>query len=162
MSARVKIITGPRNSGKTRAAAAFAADSRLKGLRVGGVVSEAEVRRGVKTSYTFVDLSSGERALYAVKHGLAFEFLAEGLEFGKRAIRDAVERGADVVIVDECGPLEMRGGGVWGAVHGLPASVPGIVVIVVREGLVEQLIRRLGIDEEEWETLDTGDAPPSP
>jgi len=123
------------------------------------------MRFGEKRSYTFVDLAGGDRSLYAVRRAgpipqgePAFEFLSEGLEFGKRAIRGAVEAGVDVIIVDECGPLELGGGGLWDAIRESRVSFPGTMVLSVRDQLVDEFVRRLGIGEGEWEIVDPAEA----
>jgi nucleoside-triphosphatase THEP1 len=168
MSQKVKIISGPRDSGKTRAAAALASSFRREGLRVGGVLSEAEMRFGVKMSYAFLDLASGERSRYAVRRAgpilpgeLAFEFLSGGLDFGKRAIRGAVEAGVDAIFVDELGPLERGGGGLWEAVLEARGGFAGEIILTVREGLLDEFVRRLEIGQGEWEMLDPRDPPPA-
>ena len=127
------------------------------------------MRFGVKMSYTFVDLASGERSRYAVRRAgpippgeLAFEFLSKGLDFGKRAIRGAVEAGVDVVFVDELGPLEMGGGGLWASVLELRGGFSGEIILTVRESLLDEFLRKLVVGQGEWEILDPRDAPPPP
>ncbi|MCK4601753.1 MAG: DUF2478 domain-containing protein, partial [Phycisphaerae bacterium] len=67
----------------------------------------------------------------------------EGLAFG----REALGRPAELVIVDEFGPLELRGGGWRGAVETLLTASAGVVLLVVRDGLVEE-VRRLYLDQQ--------------
>jgi len=149
---RITVIHGPRDSGKTKTAAALAARMRAQGMRVGGVLSEAEMRSGVKVSYSFFDLGTAERSLYALRRpepipqGVrAYEFLPEGLDFGRRAVLGAVEAGAEAIIVDEIGPLEMEGRGLWDAVRDLLSRFSGEIVIVVRDSLLDGLPGRLGV-----------------
>ena len=140
------IITGNRNAGKTRTAAHFAARLHEDGARVGGIISEARIEGGVKVGYSYVDLATGMRAEYArrktgpVPTGtLAFDFLEDGMAFGCTAIRLAALNGADALFVDEIGPLEMGGGGLWPAVLESLRTFGGQVIFTVRPGLAEKL-----------------------
>jgi iron complex transport system ATP-binding protein len=144
------IIHGPRHSGKTRSAEALAARCRAAGRRVGGILAVATMVSGVKTQYSFLDLAGGDLRLYAVRRAepippglLAFQFLDGGLAFGCDAIRRAARQRVEVLIVDEIGPLEMGGGGLWEPVVELPGCYAGSLVLTVRDSLVGQLQERL-------------------
>jgi nucleoside-triphosphatase THEP1 len=152
--ARVTIVSGPRDSGKTRAALALAARFRADGLRVGGVIAEAECTGGIKTAYSFLDLGAGSRAVYARREqkppapgALAYEFFSEGLAFGCDALRRAAAAPVDVLFVDEIGPLEIRGEGLWEPVREMASGFGGRIVLTVRPSLVAELRSRLGIED---------------
>jgi nucleoside-triphosphatase THEP1 len=156
---RVTIITGPRDSGKTRTAAGLAEVWKSQEMTVGGVISEAVLSGGRKVRYQFQDLLTGARAVYAVLRpspipaGVpAYEFLAEGLLFGCRAIFRALE-GATALVVDEIGPLEMAGGGLWEPARKAVTDFPGRVVLTVRPSLLEELLSRLGLDRRAVEVV---------
>jgi len=147
---RCTIITGSRDAGKTRTAARLASRFREDGLRVGGVISEAAMENGAKVGYSYHDLSTGRRAEYARKKPgpvapgtRAFDFSDAGLDFGSRAIRSAVDAGADAVIVDEIGPLEIGGAGLWPAVRDALHRFGGHILFTVRPSLVEELRARV-------------------
>jgi nucleoside-triphosphatase THEP1 len=144
------IIHGPRDAGKTRSARGLAERCARWGRSVGGILSLAEMVDGQKVSYRYLDLGSAREELYAKRRGgpvppgqLGFQFLEEGLAFGAAAIREAARRGVDVLIVDEVGPLEVQGQGLWQAVRQLPRCHAGRLVITVRSSLVEDLVARL-------------------
>jgi iron complex transport system ATP-binding protein len=147
---RCTIITGSRDAGKTRTAAQIAARLREGGARVGGIVAEARLEDGVKVGYSYVDLATGSRAEYARRKAgpvppgaRAFEFLDTGMAFGCAAIRAAASSGADALIVDEIGPLEMGGGGLWPAVVESMSMFNGQVILTVRPSLAEELRARM-------------------
>ena len=147
---RCTIITGPRDAGKTRLAASLASRFREEGLRVGGIISEAAMENGVKVGYSYQDISTGHRAEYARKKPdpvapgtRAFDFSDAGLGFGSAAIRSAIGAGADAVIVDEIGPLEMGGAGLWPAVRDALRVFGGHILFTVRPSLVEELRARV-------------------
>ena len=151
---RIAVICGARDSGKTSAAEALSGRLRSQGLRVGGVLSEAAVSEGTKISYSFRDLSTGGQSLYATRrrgvipHGLlAYEFLAEGVEFGCAAVRRAAADRVDVLIVDEIGPLEAGGAGLWPPCREILAAFPGRIVLTVRPELLDWLLAQSGMRE---------------
>jgi nucleoside-triphosphatase THEP1 len=145
-------ICGPRDSGKTRTAAGMAERLRAEGRTVGGVLSIATMRDGVKQGYALRDLAGGEARPYAVRRpgpvppgGLAFEFLEPGMEFGREAVRRGLAAGVDALFVDEAGPLELCGGGLWQPLAEARASHRGELVVTVRPSLLEALTARLGV-----------------
>jgi nucleoside-triphosphatase THEP1 len=148
--AGITIISGPRDSGKTRDAARRAQELRAQGFRVGGVLSEAEVRGSVKVLYAFRDLGGGGRKVYAQRKpdpippgGPAYDFLEEGLAFARSALRRACAEGVDAIVVDEVGPLEMRGDGLWEPLQEVIAAHRGRLIITVRPSLLDPLLARL-------------------
>ena len=64
-----------------------------------------------------------------------------GTLFACDAIKRAVESRCDLVVIDEVGPLELRGNGLMPAVE-LALASPVNVLIVVRSSLKEVLQRR--------------------
>jgi nucleoside-triphosphatase THEP1 len=154
--ARVTIVIGPRDSGKTRAALSLAVRYRADGLRVGGVIAEAGLEAGIKSAYSFLDLATGNRACYARRApyppapgALAYGFIPEGLAFGCAALRRAAAERVDVMFVDEIGPLEMGGGGLWEPLREIASGFDGRIVLTVRPGLVADLRSRLGFEDRE-------------
>ena len=142
---RLLLLTGPKHSGKTTAAAALAERARAAGLCVVGLLAESVRRGGVLAGFDVVDLATGRRAALARRGGPpppgrqhvgAFAFLDDGLAWGAPARPPPAGGGADLVIVDEFGPLEMAGRGWRAAVDELIASpAPPAVMLVVRQRL---------------------------
>jgi nucleoside-triphosphatase THEP1 len=157
---RISVICGARDSGKTRAAETLSRRLRALGLRVGGVLSEAALSEGIKISYTFRDLATGRSGLYAVRRRgvippglLAYEFLTEGVAFGCAAVRRAAADRVDVLFVDEIGPLEAGGGGIWEPCRETLAAFPGWMVLTVRPALLDWLRGQPGMNREEVAVL---------
>jgi len=146
--ARFTFITGPRDAGKTQAIRRLADDMRRGGHRVGGVIAEARLHDGVKESYSFVDVATGERRLYAMMRGNGspgYRFLDEGLDFGCAVLRRALDAGVGALFADEMGPLEMAGKGLWEPVREACAASACRVFLTVRPGLLEECIARLAV-----------------
>jgi len=147
--ARAKLIiwTGPKHSGKTTAAEALAESARAAGFSVAGLTAPSVHQAGRLIGFDVVDLRTSARAPLARRgaKGLPrvgdYGFLAEGLAAGERAL-GAAALSADLVIVDEFGPLELRGEGWRARTDSLVARAKGLIVLVVREELVDA-VRRL-------------------
>ncbi len=145
----IAVLTGPIQTGKTTALRRAFADAR--GLRAHGVLQPViDERRHI------LSLASGEvRLLEAepredvVQVG-RFAFSAATLTWARACIDDAVDAETWLVI-DEIGPLELRG-------EGLAASVVSSVeraqqqggprlLLVVRQRLLDRVIRHFELDE---------------
>jgi len=96
------------------------------------------------------DLATGETAVLARRTapgggeaGTGYRFDPRGFALARRAIRRAPVGG--VLVADELGPLELRGGGHMPAVREvLGAGRPAAAVLVVRRALVPSLLALLG------------------
>ncbi len=145
-TARIVLWTGPKHSGKSTAAAALVRRARRCGFAVAGVLAEAVHDGGRRIGFDVVDLRTGARAALARRGGEgpqtagSYAFAGEGLTLGAEALRAAA--GADLVIVDEFGPLELSGGGWREAVEELVVRARGVLLLVVRAELAGK-VRRL-------------------
>jgi nucleoside-triphosphatase THEP1 len=137
------ILTGPRRSGKTTLLRGAAAAWKTRGLQFGGVLSLAVGPPMNVSGYDIYDLKTGE----------FFPFLRrEGLREWEKAGRFAVLPGAvaaaseillrvspeNPVIIDETGPLELQGRGLWPAAARLLSAPSRPILLVVRDGLLER------------------------
>ena len=145
---RAVIVTGGIGAGKTKTAGAMAAALRAAGQRVGGVISPRILRDGVTLGYRVRDLLTGKEAPLCSLDppGIRFRrfyFSPEGLRFAREAILRAV-REAQVLVVDEVGPWELRGGGFAPALEkALEMGNP--LILTVRPHLVEVALKEFGL-----------------
>ncbi len=145
----VVVVTGPRGSGKTSLVADLVRQLRESGDPVVGFVQPAMVRAGQRAGFQIVDLTSGRQAPLATpradgrgEHGTGFVFHAEGLALARAAL-DSPPQGA-VLVADELGPVELRGGGHMATVRrALCLPGPRVAILVVRRSLVPALLSRL-------------------
>ena len=137
------LVAGKRGAGKTTWCASVAQNAAQHGVSVGGVLCPAVIEVGVKVGIDLVDLSTGER--YALGRPDADH--CEGVRIGKWCLDAAgVERAnqildraanAEVVIVDELGPLEFeQGSGFQAGVRLLDQHCPQTALVVIRPELV--------------------------
>jgi nucleoside-triphosphatase THEP1 len=67
---------------------------------------------------------------------VGFTFRDEGIQLGKRALQSVIRSPADLVVVDEYGPLELDGRGWRRDVDSLLDSRIPVLLLVVRDGVV--------------------------
>lgn len=132
-------------SGKTTRASDLARAAALSGRRVGGLLA-------LKTpaGRRFHDLWTGEemakepaRDSEPVIEVGRFRFRAAAFAWATQRLAAAVAAGADLLVIDEVGPLELRGEGLAGALDALPPG-PGRILLV-RTGLEAAVAARFAV-----------------
>ncbi|UCG36427.1 MAG: NTPase [Candidatus Bathyarchaeota archaeon] len=110
---RVILVTGRPRTGKTTILLRAANELIMKGYKLGGMVSREIIQGGVRVGFQLVDFGSGERGWLARVGGSSgpkigkYKVNLTDLELiGAKAIMHAKE-GADIVLVDEIGPMEL-------------------------------------------------------
>jgi len=142
-------LTGPSGSGKTTVCRTLASRARSQGLSVAGLLTTPRVSPAGLHGLDVVDLATGERVALAERGARTdgpatghWSFHREGIEWGVGRLRGS--GGADLLIVDELGPLELLRGEGWAdAIGALRAGRHRLAVAVVRPDLVERLLALL-------------------
>ncbi len=104
--------------------------------------------------FDILDLATGRRRPLATRGRAGpettgkFAFDADGLALGRAALSDGAAVTADLVVVDEFGPLELHGGGWRAQVDRLVEEAHGLVLLVVRRALVEPVVGVYGLAAE--------------
>ena len=138
------LFTGRKHSGKTTAADRLARQVRSKGFRVAGLLAPAVYKDSRLVGFGAVDLMRDKqidlanRRVATGKKG-RWAFTEAGLKLGKAALNPSAAGSADLIIVDEFGPLELDGRGWRKEVDLLLASTDVPVVLVVRQELQERV-----------------------
>ncbi len=144
----VLILTGAVQSGKTRFLAGIVAG--LDGERTGvsGFLSPAVYERGRLAGYDLAVLGWKTPVPYIRKSGEPawervgpYYFIPEALAEARRTILESRPR--DLLVVDEVGPLELGGGGLWGPLATVLAGPGRRLLLVVRASCLEALSGRL-------------------
>ncbi|MHC4624472.1 MAG: nucleoside-triphosphatase [Planctomycetota bacterium] len=143
---RLIFWTGPKHSGKTTAAGELAVRVRDVGMSVAGLLAPAVYEHNQLVGFDAVDLRTGEQVSAASRRkqtseGGGFRFTQQGRALGKAALDIAAVRSADLVIVDEFGPMELAGKGWRRQVDLLLAQTDAAILLVVREELVREVKR---------------------
>jgi nucleoside-triphosphatase THEP1 len=145
------LVVGEPGSGKTSWCKRYIDWRRKSGSSVGGILSPAIEKQGQRVGSNALDLLTGQEVPFArlSRHGsfkggeVVGDYIIsrDGILFACGAIKRAVESKYDLVVIDEVGPLELRGKGLMPAVELALASAVN-VLIVVRSSLKEALQRR--------------------
>jgi nucleoside-triphosphatase THEP1 len=143
MRCRLILWRGARHSGKTTAAGKLAEQARDEGFRVAGLLAPSIYVNGCLSGFEALDLRSGARAvLTGCKKRMGrerFVFTEAGLRFGRNALNVDAVKSAELIIVDEFGPLEIAGNGWRRSVDLLLTSTDGLVVLVVRDEVADEV-----------------------
>lgn len=114
---RTVVVTGPSGSGKTPLVRSLIDELDGRGIGVAGFFQPAVVEDGEKIGFQIQNASTGEVAELARRvppdrgdFGTSFEFFDDGFELGTRALGGI--RPGSILVIDELGPVELRGGGI--------------------------------------------------
>lgn len=148
MQARVWIITGNHEAGKTSFCRRVLFEAQTRGFKTGGVLSPAVFENGIKTGIEVQDVASGKKRLLAtlreeVLNAVTkrWKFDEAALNWGSTLLYQSVP--CDVLIVDELGPLELEHGQGW--VEGMRAINSGnyqAALVVIRPELMPTALQR--------------------
>lgn len=146
---RIALVVGPSNSGKTAYLESILRRSRLRGKFVGGLLSHGLWVNGDKSGFNLEMVASGAvHALATMEpHGAndlrcgRFYFAPAVLELAANELINCA--GDRVVVVDEFGPLEAAGQGLWAGIDCLLRNHAGCLLIAVRPALLAELQQRI-------------------
>jgi nucleoside-triphosphatase THEP1 len=140
----VLALTGPVHGGKTTFLERSWPRWAAAGLACAGFLSPAVTDERGETGYDLLELPGLLRSPYLRRGGGAravrtgpYAFVAGALERARRILR--APGPADLLIVDEVGPLELEGGGLWPALRDAVRRPQGAVLLVVRESVADGL-----------------------
>jgi len=140
----VLVLTGPVHGGKTTYLGQACRRWSARGLSCVGFLSPAVTGADGPSGYDLVELPGPSRRPYLRRHGPAgaertgpFTFVPAALERARAILRDP--RPADLLIIDEVGPLELRGGGLWLALRDAVGRPQRTVLLVVRDTIADGL-----------------------
>jgi len=141
-------VVGPKGSGKSTVIEELALELSRSGIRVGGVLQPAIVREGVRSGYSLLDLTTGERRPFAhpsegLQTGMGYRFEEEGWSWPRQRILQALAE-REVVVVDELGRLEADGKGHLPALLTEAEPHSSVWVLGVRADCAGQIEQRLG------------------
>jgi len=139
---RLILWTGPKHSGKTTIATKLAQIASAEGFNVAGLLSPPLYHNSKLLGFDVLDLHSQTRAPLArrkINQSKAgpFTFISDGLKLGNAVLSAEATKSADLVIVDEFGPLELNNEGWRKNVNSLLFSSNAVVLLVVRRELTD-------------------------
>ena len=144
----IHILTGPVHSGKTTLLKTLLLPIREQALSIDGYLSEAVRKHGDIQGYDLFDLKEERYYPFIRKEGQEdwqsigpFFFLPETLDLAKNIISRSAK--ARLCVVDEVGPLELDGKGVWPAIVDAIRSSRADFLLVVRDTILENFLSSL-------------------
>jgi len=143
------ILSGPVHGGKTTLIQKSLSRWAASGLNFGGFLTIAVPDASGVVEYDFLDLKDGRRLPFLRRTAEgggertgSFFVVSRTLDIARSLILAADP--AELLIVDEIGPLEIAGGGFWPALREV-LSRPGMkTLLVAREEILEDLGKLLG------------------
>jgi nucleoside-triphosphatase THEP1 len=159
------ILTGPVHSGKTTLLKNFNQQMRRKELKIDGFLSESQWKDQEILGYDLLDLTEEKSHPFIRRSGEKnwdkigpFYFIPETLALAKKIIRRA--QNADICVIDEVGPLELTGKGLWTELKKSLSRTPPHHLLVVRVSILEKFLSRINrkdvkvFDVQDKNTLD--------
>jgi nucleoside-triphosphatase THEP1 len=144
---RVFFLTGDSGAGKSTLALELARQLKRLGVSVAGLAAPGLWDSGVRAGFDLIDLSREESRPLCRRVGPStwpqagpFRFSPEAVAFGLRALAEGED--ADVLIIDEIGPLELGGRGWAEALDRLSRKRRKPMIWVVRPALLDAVSAR--------------------
>lgn len=141
------LLTGPVHSGKTILLEAVVARLKDENKTISGYLSPSVRKKGDTSGYDLWDCRTGNREPFLRREGPVhwektgpYLCLPGAMRKARHII--ASSRTFDYCIIDEIGPLELRGGGIWPALSLLTPGREVEDIWVVREKLVAEFHSR--------------------
>ena len=144
---RCILWVGDKHCGKTTAAAKLVRRIQEAGYSAGGILAPSVYEDGQLIGFDIIDIRNDCRQRLAVREKhindiSSYRHYQEGLDLGHKALSLAENQAADLVIVDEYGPLELRGEGWRADVDCLFGEGSRLILLVVRREIADE-VRRL-------------------
>jgi len=136
---RLILWTGPKHCGKTTSATNLIQMARKEGFIVAGILEPSLYDKGELYGFDVLDIQNQKRIPLTRRNkdksstGF-FDFIKDGIKFGKAVLSSDAIKFADLIIIDEFGPLEVRGDG-WRRNIDSLLSNKAIMLIIIRQEL---------------------------
>jgi nucleoside-triphosphatase THEP1 len=148
----INILTGPVHSGKTTFLKNTIPLLREKNFRIDGYLSDAIWKNKEFIGYDLIDLKDHRYHPFIRKQGQQdwqrigpFFFLPKTLDIAKKIIHRSKK--ADLCVVDEVGPLELTGKGVWPILKDILMFPNPHLLLIVRDSILKKFIGNIQRDD---------------
>ncbi len=139
----ILVLTGPVHAGKTTFLKNLLPSLRSRRIPVSGYLSPSFLVKGRTSGYDLLEIKTGRSFPFLRREGRAvwervgpFFFLPSGLRNAESLILGCAA--GDWLVVDEVGPRELAGGGVWPALSSFLSRPDSNGLLVVRRPLLRE------------------------
>lgn len=146
------ILTGEKESGKTTLLKGLIDEVQKKSISVSGILQIGVWKENVRHGFDLLDIQTNDSIPLcrtdASDEGIVtgkFIFKPDAIQHGRSILSISKISKADVVIIDEIGPLELSGEGWAKPLSELAEHYTGILIIVVRKSLIDEMCRNFVI-----------------
>jgi nucleoside-triphosphatase THEP1 len=143
----IYLLTGEIKSGKTTRLQKWAANNNADGILAPVIEGKRHLVRIKSGESKLLEYAGGDKAIELTKIG-NYNFLTSVFEWGRNEMYYAFLGKPEWLIIDEIGPLELRGEGMEPEVNKIMADSSQTdmnVVLVVRKSLIENVIEHYGL-----------------
>lgn len=146
---RLVFLTGDQQGGKTSLVLDLAQQARSSSLHVAGIACPGLWEAGERSGFDLLELDTGRRISLSRRvpglRPVPFRFESAALESGRQALAVSRWQRADLVVVDEVGPLELQGGGWACMLPGLLSRGHQLKIWVVRRSVIQKVKEYFGV-----------------
>jgi iron complex transport system ATP-binding protein len=154
----IHILTGPVHSGKTTLLKKIILELKRRRFKIDGFLSEPLWDNQKIMGYDLLDLREDKSCPFIRKAGEKdwdrigpFYFIPETLDLAKHIIKR--DKKMDICVVDEVGPLELSGKGLWPVLKEALSKSQPHYLLVVRITILEKFLSK--INREDVRVFDT-------
>lgn len=143
----VYLLTGDIKSGKTTRLQKWAANKKADGILAPVINGKRHLVRIKSGDSKLLEYTGDDKAIELTKIG-NYNFLASVFEWGRNEMYDAFLNKPEWLIIDEIGPLELRGEGLEPEVSKImddSGQTDMNIVLVVRKSLIENVTEHYGL-----------------
>ena len=149
---QIVIITGDIHEGKTTFARCIISDLLQKKIRLAGFLSIGVNENGIRTGFDLHDIESGaqielcseKKDIKRLKLG-RYYFNYDSFAFGNRILDTDNLKEKQLIIIDEIGPLELKGQGWSNAIEKITRNLTIPQIWIVRKSLIQEISRKWNI-----------------
>lgn len=147
------LVTGKVQSGKSAYVRDLVKEAETR-LRLSGFIASGTFRNNKRYSFNLVDIVSGESFLLGLRNNKEhwirhkeFYFDPETIRRGEQLIEEGIKKNADLIVLDELGPMELAGKGWANVIQKLEKNFDIAQVWVVRERILSEVKDRWHIPD---------------
>jgi nucleoside-triphosphatase THEP1 len=152
---KITIVTGERGEGKTTWLRKHVDDLKASGTMVAGFIAEGiHTPEGERIGYRIVNIITGEQADFCMLEGSGewervgrFRINPDGLAAGYRWMDPGGISEADLLVIDEVGPLELAGKGWAPLIERILRDQPKPMIWTARRQLAGKIGRKWNVGE---------------